>query len=385
MPLADGVDHRRCHGSHEEGPDERSIERARTEEALGSHHAPENTTVEMDAGDGTVETVGRLWRAQAGYVEEHPVQDANLGYARRERGDHLHLEQQLGGNLHVVAEFQVGGELDALRRADVGICHKHHVRYGAPGEDGAAYKLADEIEAAMLVGNRHDDADGDEEDGSNAQGEHESVPRQMDRVVLDNENPNGQHGDKSGQVPNHRRVFIPAHQAGVDVFGTIHHAFRVSRARASSSRVGGNGLVFCRAFPPMALSQRLSRLFPYISAMPAGGVRDERRKRGKLDSIGQDVRDWQIDSRVGLVRNLVEEKIRGEYLANVIRFPGVIKHCRREDGKVCRKENILVICPLSVRIFQLRNRPTHQRGDDPHHQDQAADNVGSSPPRRQQW
>ena len=39
-----------------------------------------------------------------------------------EGGDDLDFEEEFGRDLHVVAEFQVGGEFDALGGGDVAIC-----------------------------------------------------------------------------------------------------------------------------------------------------------------------------------------------------------------------------------------------------------------------
>ena len=86
-----------------EGPDEGSVEGAGAEEALRADDAPEDAAVEVYTGEGAGEAVDGFGRADVGDVGEHPVQDANLDDARDEGGGDLDLEEQFGGDLHVVA------------------------------------------------------------------------------------------------------------------------------------------------------------------------------------------------------------------------------------------------------------------------------------------
>ena len=97
----------------------------------------------MDACDGASEAVDGLRGADVGDVSEHPVQDGDLGEAGYKSGEHLDGEKKAGRDLHVVAEFEVGGEFDALGRADVAVGDEDHVCDGAAGEDDAADQLAD--------------------------------------------------------------------------------------------------------------------------------------------------------------------------------------------------------------------------------------------------
>ena len=76
----------------------------------------------MYAGQGAGKTVDGFGRADVGDVAEHPIQDSDLGDAGDEGGDHLDFEEEFGGDFHVVAEFEVGGEFYALGGADVAVC-----------------------------------------------------------------------------------------------------------------------------------------------------------------------------------------------------------------------------------------------------------------------
>ena len=66
----------------------------------------------------------------------------------------------------------------------VAVGDEDHVRDGAAGEDAAADELADEEEAALLVGDGHDDSNGDEEDSTHAEGYQKPIPWKVDRVAI---------------------------------------------------------------------------------------------------------------------------------------------------------------------------------------------------------
>lgn len=137
----------------------------------------------MDASDGACEAVDGLGGADSLNVGKHPVEDADLGDGGDERGDDLDGEHDARRDLHVVAELEVGGELDALGGGDVAVGDEDHVGDGAAGKGDAADELADEVDAAVLVGDGHDDAVGDEEDGADCEGEEKAVPGEVDGIA----------------------------------------------------------------------------------------------------------------------------------------------------------------------------------------------------------
>ena len=92
-----------------------------------------------------------------------------------------------------MAEFEVGCEFEALGRRDVSEGCEDHVGNWSPGEDTSADQLAYEVDAALLVGDGHDDANGDEESRADAECEKKAVPREVDGVVLDNVHADGGH------------------------------------------------------------------------------------------------------------------------------------------------------------------------------------------------
>ena len=65
-----------------------------------------------------------------------------------------------------MAQLEVRREFYALGGRDVPVRHEDHVGDRSSGEDDAADELANEVDAAVLVGYGHDDAVGDEEDGA---------------------------------------------------------------------------------------------------------------------------------------------------------------------------------------------------------------------------
>jgi len=116
-------------------------------------------------------------------VDKHPVKHGNLGERGDDGGDNLHAEQDARRDLHVVAKLQVGCELDTLGRGNVAVGNKDHVSDRTAREYGARDELADQVDAAVLVGDGHDDADGDEEHAANAEGQQQAVPWEVDRIT----------------------------------------------------------------------------------------------------------------------------------------------------------------------------------------------------------
>ena len=148
----------------------------------------------------------------------------------------------------------------------------YHVGDGSPGEDDAADELADEVEAAVLVCDGHDDADGDEEEGGDGEGEQEAVPGEIDGVVFDDKDTDGEHCDERGKIPTYRSVFVAAHQTTVYVFAA-HTGAEIwlccrtitvgTSWRLGSSHAGSQALVLDFAFFG-AFCKRLLCLLPDV-------------------------------------------------------------------------------------------------------------------------
>jgi len=84
------------------------------EELAWADYTPEDAAVEVDPCERAGEAAYGVRGADAGDVGEHPVQDADLRDGGDNGGDHLYGEEGAGWDFHVVAEFEVGREFDAL-------------------------------------------------------------------------------------------------------------------------------------------------------------------------------------------------------------------------------------------------------------------------------
>lgn len=64
----------------------------------------------------------------------------------------------------------------------------------------------------MLIGDCHDDANRDEEEGSDGKGEDQTIPWKMDRVVLCDEEADAEHENKGEKIPDQGYVRIACHE-----------------------------------------------------------------------------------------------------------------------------------------------------------------------------
>lgn len=82
-----------------------------------------------------------------------------------------------------MAELKIGGKLETLGGCDVTISGEDHICYWATGERCTANQLANEVETALLVGDCHDDADGNEQNCADTECEEEAIPGQVDGIT----------------------------------------------------------------------------------------------------------------------------------------------------------------------------------------------------------
>lgn len=120
----------------------------------------------MNAGDRAAEAADSIGGTQALDIGKHPIEDTDLRHRGDKRGDDLNGEHDPRRDLHVMAELQIRGKLDALRRRDVTVGNENHVGDRSTGEDSAANELANQVNAAMLIRDGHDDTVGEEEKGT---------------------------------------------------------------------------------------------------------------------------------------------------------------------------------------------------------------------------
>ena len=96
--------------------------------------------------------------------------------------------------------------------------NSHHVGYRPSGKDDSADELADKIETAVLIRDGHDDADWYEEHGGDGKGEEQTIPWEINRVVLNDKDTNSKHGNERDKIPTDWSIFIAAHKTTMDVF-----------------------------------------------------------------------------------------------------------------------------------------------------------------------
>jgi hypothetical protein len=148
----------------------------RTKEFFWTNYTPQNAPVEVYAGERAHETIDGFWCADVGNIVEHPIQNKYLRNRGNDCGDHLNREEDPRWDLHVMAKFKVGREFDALCRGDVSVGNEDHVCDRSTWEDGTADKLADKVDAAVLIRDCHNDTDWNKEDRADAQSEDQTVP-----------------------------------------------------------------------------------------------------------------------------------------------------------------------------------------------------------------
>ena len=137
------------------------------EEFVHANHTPQDGAVEVNPGYRAGETINSFRSAETSDICKHPVEHADLGEGRYERGNNLNGEHDTRRDLHIVAQLQIRSKLNALRGRDVSIGDEYHIGDWTAWEDCATDELAYEINGGVLIRDGHDDAIWDEEDAAN--------------------------------------------------------------------------------------------------------------------------------------------------------------------------------------------------------------------------
>lgn len=99
------------------------------EDALRPDETPDDGSVEEDAAVGAVELVGLVLGADIlDGAAKGPLQDRHFHDAGPEGGDGLGHKHGTDGNLHVLAQLQILGEVEPLRHRDVAVGFEEHHR-----------------------------------------------------------------------------------------------------------------------------------------------------------------------------------------------------------------------------------------------------------------
>lgn len=83
-----------------------------------------------------------------------------------------------------MTKLEVRGEFDPLCRADVRIGHEDHVRHRSARKYNTTEKLTDQVKAAVLIRDSHDDTHWDEKNTGNSKGQKKPVPGQVRWVAF---------------------------------------------------------------------------------------------------------------------------------------------------------------------------------------------------------
>ena len=116
-----------------------------------------------------------------------------------------------------MAEFQVTGEVECLFCHDCAIHLENHDSNGPFGDHVSGNQLGEDVEGQLLVCDRKEDAEGEDEGQCKDDGE-DIGPEWHIRVVnLDSNGSKDEGEGKKGGEPPMRNVSVTSHQAGVDV------------------------------------------------------------------------------------------------------------------------------------------------------------------------
>ncbi len=118
------------------------VDGARGEDALGADETPDDGGVEEDATVGAVELVGLVLGANVcDGTAKRPFEDGDLDDAGPKSGDGLRHEHGAPWDLHVLAQFEILGEVEALCHCNVAIGLEEHHGHGATWLDVSSYEF----------------------------------------------------------------------------------------------------------------------------------------------------------------------------------------------------------------------------------------------------
>ncbi len=126
--ASEGVEDDGSEGAGQPEVLEVGVDGARGEDALRSDETPDDGCVEKDAAVGAVELVGLVLGANVrDGAAERPFEDGDLDDTSPNGGDGLRHEHGAPWDLHILAQFEILGEVEALCHCNVAIgLEEHH-------------------------------------------------------------------------------------------------------------------------------------------------------------------------------------------------------------------------------------------------------------------
>ena len=233
-------------------------------------------------------------------VVERPTLNDDNDETGDDGGGVLSDEHDSGRDLHVMTKFQVAGEIEGLFRHDGAINLEDHNSNGLPGGGVTGNELGEDVENQLLVGDRKEDAEGEDEDQGKDDAEYVS-PEWHSRVVHLNGNPSEDEGDdeNDGKPPVGNGA-VASHETGVNIL-----------------------LVFYAG----------AELPHDIASVPQVGVSNNRGEGGEAQAVVDDERRGEEDGGVGAVLLHIEDTVRND-LGNVVRDTSVRVSLRGGDRHV---------------------------------------------------
>lgn len=118
------------------------VQGARGEDALRADEAPDDRGVEEDAPVGAVELAALVFGADVrDRAAEGPFEHPDLHDAGPDGGDGLRHEHGSPWDLHILAEFEILGEVEALSHGDVAVGLEEHHGHRTAGLDVSGYEF----------------------------------------------------------------------------------------------------------------------------------------------------------------------------------------------------------------------------------------------------
>jgi len=195
-------------------------------------------------------------------------------------GSSLSEEHDPRRDLHIVAKFQVTGEVEGLFRHDGSKHLEDHDGDRFFWNDVAGNELGEDVESQLLVGNRKEDAEGEDEDQGKGDGKDVSPERHPRVVHLDGNRPEDEGDDESDSEPPVGNVAVARHEASVNIL-----------------------LIF----------DVCAELLHDVTSVPQVGVSNNGGERGEAQTVVDDKRRGEEDWGVVAVLLHIEEAVRNDF------------------------------------------------------------------------
>ena len=238
LPLpAEEVERDREDRTNKETPQEVVVDGTGAEHLFGPKGAPEHGTGEESVDIWAREVVLLPGRANIGDLCHLVVEDNRADEGGDESSEHLAIERAPGRDMDVMSEFEVLGEVEGMRCSDVSVGLEVVHCGGISGEPEPTEQIGNNVEGDFYVGDSHDDAAGNAEDG----GEEDTLQR-CGRGGIGGINGDTNSAEANGNTQDHevdplRNLAVRPHQAGVDILGVSEGRFTADQVLEAGSNL----------------------------------------------------------------------------------------------------------------------------------------------------